>query len=83
MSETLATGFFGAGGAAGAAAAEAAFIGGACFAEGGACVRAAGLGSASFFFGATFVFDPALLVAGADLRAGVFAAVLLVVLVAI
>jgi hypothetical protein len=46
-------------------------------------VRAAGLASGSFFLATTFDFDAAGLLAGVVLRAGVFAAVLMVVFVAL
>jgi hypothetical protein len=83
ISETLGTFRFGPG-AAGLAAAGAAEVFGAGFVGAAACERGAGLASGSFFFGTTFDFDAAgLLAAVVVLRAADFAAVLLVVLVAI
>ena len=89
INETLAT-FRRAGGAgladsgAGEAdfAAGAVFAGGAAFTAAGTCARGAALCSASFFFGATFPLA-AVDFGAAVLRAAGFAAVLLVVFVAI
>ena len=81
INETLSTFRRGEAGTAGAGAGFAALTG--AFAGGAACERGAGLASGSFFFGATFGLAACDLGADVVLRAADFAAVLLVVLVAI